>query len=125
MAELYADFMKFLEAQDAARVAERADKLRQMQEMLLAALEEEETQKQQNAQVILVRMSNEDIVHWTRQPAEAMVVKNKKKLVPKCVVLLERINTPSEEEIVKNQENSGTKSCNVWLKKSAAKKMSS
>ena len=38
MAELYADFMKFLEAQDAARVAERADKLRQMQEMLVAAL---------------------------------------------------------------------------------------
>ena len=48
-----------------------------------------------------------------------------KKLVPKCVVLLERINTPSEEDIVKNQENSGTKSCDVWLKKSAAKKMSS
>ena len=75
---MYADFMKFLEMQDAARAAERADKLKQMQEMLLAALEEEETQKQQNAQVILVRMSNEDIVHWTRQPAEAMVVKNKK-----------------------------------------------
>ena len=52
--------MKFLEMQDAARAAERADKLKQMQEMLLAALEEEETQKQQNAQVILVRMSNED-----------------------------------------------------------------